>query len=167
MDPSNFDPKLINALNNHSDLHEIVKQSKRIASLDRKYKDYLKQLSILRSLELSEKRKELLNGILLKSRQQISPILTKKELRCKLDVVIKNNNIIGKKKDFLMFLSKDFEPKFIREIVNVIHTRACTKLKERIQKILLRSGFIIVSHKGKYKSLSTYQLKYVPISEKI
>lgn len=164
---SSFDSKLTNSRNNNSDLHELAEQSKRIASLGRKHEDFLEQLRISRALELGEKRKELLDRILLKSRQQTSPILTKKELRTKLDVVIKNNNITGKKRDFLKFLSKDFEPKFKREILKVVDTRAYTKLKERAKKILLGSGFVIVSHRGKHKSLSTYQLKYVPISEKI
>jgi len=91
---------------------------------------------------------------------------SKRELRKKISNIIKNGKFGKKERDFLKFLSKDFEPKTIEEIKTEVSTKAPTKLKAIVQKKLKGTGFYIETDRGSgWGRKSTYQLKYLPSPE--
>lgn len=102
----------------------------------------------------------------IENKQKKSTVLSKRELRKKLNnLIIKTGKFGRKERAFLRFLSKDFGPKTIEEIGKEVDTRACTKLKAVVQKKLKGTGFDIKTDRGDWERTATYQLEYLLPSE--
>lgn len=99
------------------------------------------------------------------AKKPITSPLTKRELRKKLNIIIRTGEWSKKQKAFLQFLGKDFEPKTIVEISKEVATKACTKLKAGVQKKFKGTGFDIKTDKGGWGRKATYQLVYFLTSE--
>lgn len=90
---------------------------------------------------------------------------TKRELRKKLNGVLKVDKFGTKEKKFLKFLATDFEPHTIEEISSEINTRDCKHLKGRVKNKIIKTGFSIKSIKANgWGKKSQYQLEYLPTS---
>ncbi len=100
-----------------------------------------------------------------KQKKPITSPLTKRELRKKLNIIIRTGEWGTKERALLKYLVKDFEPKTIEEISKEVTTKACTKLKAGIQKKLNGTGFNIKTDKGGWGRKATYQLEYLLSSE--
>jgi|GEM_PF-3329313 len=91
--------------------------------------------------------------------------LSKRELRKKINNIIKAGKFGTREKAFLRFLSENFEPKTIEEISKEIPTKACKTLKARVQKKLKNTGFFIETIKpDKWGRKAQYQLKFLTSS---
>lgn len=86
---------------------------------------------------------------------------SKKDLRNKLNNIIKNGKFGDKEKDFLKYLAKTFEPITIKEIRNELKIKAISKMKVRLNNKLDNTGFYIKMDKGNLARGATYQLKFL------
>ncbi len=104
------------------------------------------------------------DAVLLQKKARATPP-SKRELRKKINNIIKTGKFGKKERALLKHLTKDFEPVTIEETSKEVATKACTKLKARVQKKLKGTGFNIKTDKGGWGRKATYQLVYLLTSE--
>lgn len=90
-------------------------------------------------------------------------IPSKRDLRKKINKIIKEREFGNKEKGFLKFLARDFESKTLEEISKEVSTKDCKHLKGRVEKKIKGTGFSIRTIKaGGWGIKSQYQLEYLP-----
>lgn len=90
-------------------------------------------------------------------------IPSKRDLRKRINKIIKEREFGNKEKGFLKFLARDFESKTLEEISQEVSTKDCKHLKGRVEKKIKGTGFSIRTIKaGGWGIKSQYQLEYLP-----
>lgn len=91
-----------------------------------------------------------------------TPELSKKELKDKISNIVKSGKFGKKEKSFIKFLSKDFDPKTIKEIEEEIGSKAGKQLKSAVKKKIKNTGFFLETIRAdKWGGQAQYQLKYL------